>query len=206
MLRAAHTPSRRSIRAALAALAVCIALTSCVATAAGPTQPRAATCTVAVVGDSLTVGVVPHLEPALTRRDCRLAWWDARSGRPTAEGVQVLAEKARAGRLPDVIIVGLGTNDQHRMGDFAGHVDEVMRLAGHRQVIWIDLAYEPVRDRLNAVLAQKAAWYPNLRTLEWDRHYWSHPEWQASDRIHATTAGYRGRAELMAGAAEQVAK
>lgn len=205
MLRADRTPSRRWATAPLAALALCIALTGCVASAAGPAQPRP-TCTVGVVGDSLTIGVVPHLEPALTRRDCSLAWWDARSGRPTAEGVQALAAKARAGQLPDVLVVGLGTNDQHRMADFGGHVDEVMRLAGHRQVIWIDLAYEPVRERLNSVLAQKAAWYPNLRTLEWDRHYWSHPEWQAADRIHATTAGYRGRAELMAGAAEQVVK
>ena len=204
MVRAA-TRTRRWTTAAMLTVATCAALAGCVARSSAGPAPRP-DCTVAVVGDSLTVGVVPHLEGALTRRDCRLAWWDARSGRPTAEGVQVLAARARAGQLPDVLIVGLGTNDRHRMADFGGHVDEVMRLAGGRQVIWIDLAYEPVRDRLNAVLAQKAARYPDLRTMEWDRHYWARPEWQASDRIHATTAGYRGRAELMAGTAEQVVK
>lgn len=149
------------------------------------------------MGDSLTVGTAPLLGPELAELGCTLRWWDAAVGRRTSEGVAVL--EANRSRLPRVIVVGLGTNDRYELADFAAHVDRVMVLAAGRQVVWSDVAYEPVRDHVNLVLYLKALVHPNLWLTGWDRPYWSNTRWRAADGVHATPAGYRARAELVAG-------
>lgn len=196
---------RARLRPSLLLLGMVVALGACrSATPPPPADPTA--CDVAAVGDSLTVGVEPYLAKALSGRGCRLEWIDGKGSRRTAEGVQVLNARAAANQLPNVLIVGLGTNDRYHQQDFAGHVDRVMQLANGRKVIWIELAYDPVKVNLNAILRSKDRQYPNLSIMAWDHRYWSTPSWRASDGIHATRAGYAARAGYMADMAQAVVK
>jgi hypothetical protein len=163
-------------------------------------------CDVAVVGDSLTVGSAPHLAGALAGRGCTLAWVDGRVSRGTAEGVRIIQQAAASGRLPRILVVGLGTNDGGDPGTFAAQIDAVMAAAGpDRGVVWIDIAHVPVRDGMNAVLFQKDLQYPNLVGAGWNQAYWSNPGWRAGDRVHATASGYVGRAGVTANAVLAVA-
>jgi lysophospholipase L1-like esterase len=167
------------------------------ATGCQPAPPPPA-CQVGVVGDSLTVGAQPYLGAAMSKKGCTVAWVDGRTSRPTSEGVAILEAHQRAGTLPRILIVGLGTNDRDWLGDFPGHVDRVMAIAAGRPVIWIDSAFGPVRDVVNGTLTVKAQQYPNLKIMSWDGPYWSTPSWRAGDNVHATAAGYQARANMMA--------
>jgi hypothetical protein len=183
------------MRARIASVALAAMLLASTACTPPPSTERPR-CAVAAVGDSLTVGTVAYLGPALAAKGCRLWWHDARIGRPTREGVAVI--RANWWQMPDVLVVGLGTNDRYDMHNFPRYVDEVMAAAGGRAVIWSDIAYLPIRDQLNLVLFLKALVHPNLHILAWDAPYWSNPQWRGRDDIHATDAGYAGRAALTA--------
>jgi lysophospholipase L1-like esterase len=163
-------------------------------------------CHVGVLGDSLTMSVQPLMPAALEAEDCEQVWTDGSIGRTIAQGVDVLVRRQADGELPAVLVVGLGTNDEHRTAEFARHVDRVMEIMAGRPVVWIELAHDPVKVELNAVLRRKAAHYANLTIMDWDRAYWTHDEWRASDSVHLTAEGADERARAIAQAAGRVAK
>ncbi len=142
-------------------------------TAPAPTVPPrqsspATGCHVGLLGDSLSVRVQSRLPAALARQRCTQVWVDASVGRNTGQGVVALAERRAAGELPAVLVVGLGTNDQSQRSAFGGHVDSIMHLSAGRPVVWIEVAHEPIKDELNAVLRRKAAKWSNLTIMSWD--------------------------------------
>ena len=186
--------------------AAALMLSACEVVAPPLTAAQLKQCRVAALGDSLTVGVKPHLEGALAKKGCSLAWIDGKVSRKTGEGVDILAARAANGDVPSVLIVGLGTNDRYELAHFAARVARVMTLANGRHVIWIDNAYQPVRGHVNQVLADRARRYPNLTVMAWNGPYWANPSWRSNDNIHATPTGYAARASLMADAAANVVK
>ena len=188
-----------------------VVLASCQSAPPPPTAPprssTAATgCHVGLLGDSLSVRIQSRLPGALARQRCTQVWVDAAVGRSTAQGVVALAQRRAAGQLPAVLVVGLGTNDQSQRAAFGGHVDEIMHLSAGRPVVWIEVAHEPIKDQLNAVLRYKAAKWPNLTIMEWEQAYWDHPEWRSADDVHLTDLGADERAERVAATAQRVAK
>jgi hypothetical protein len=185
----------RARRAALCAVVV-IGTTSIACTTSPPPATERPRCTVAAIGDSLMVGTLRYLGPELAAEGCGLWWHDARVGRPTSEGVAVL--RGNQWRMPDVLLVGLGTNDRYDLHNFARYVDEVMAIARGRVVIWSDIAHLPIRSTLNLVLYLKSITHPNLQILAWDAPYWSTAHWRGRDGVHASDAGYAGRAALTA--------
>lgn len=187
--RASRTLRRTVVGLGLAAL-VGLTLPAC--------QPPGG-CDVALVGDSLSVGAAPYMADAVASRGCRLAWVDARVSRTTAEGVRVIQAAAANGSLPRVLVVGLGTNDGGDPATFAAQIDAVMAAAGPgRAVVWVDIAHLPIRDRLNLTLFLKDLQYPNLVGAAWNEAYWANAGWRAGDGVHATAAGYAGRAGVSA--------
>lgn len=154
--------------------------------------------TVYVQGDSLAVDTEPYLRG-------RLPGWtvetSAEIGRGTAAGVRLI--RSRAGSLPQVIVVGLGTNDDANLpGSFAAEVDKVLRLAGPgRCVVWVDV-WRPYRgdhfERFNNILASREADNANLVVVPWARAAAAHPSWFRFDAVHPTDAGYQARAALIA--------
>lgn len=153
-----------------------------------------------VVGDSLAVGASPHLAQALPGWRIEEL---ARTSKPTAEGVAEVTQ--RSGRLPEVIAVSLGTNDDPSAVDtFQGQVLTVLDSAGQGCVVWANIVRPPYAGvsyaGYNRVLARLAATRSNLRVVDWAGIVSANPSLLADDGVHATTAGYaaRGRAYAQA--------
>ena len=152
-----------------------------------------------VNGDSLAEGTQPYLPRELP------GWRVAQSaamGRHAYQGDDVM--RRYGGRLPRVIHVSLGTNDDP--GDVDGFRDaiaDVMKLAGStRCVVWANIVRPPYRGvsyrGYNRALADESSRRHNLLVLNWVRMVRAHPDWLARDGVHVSVAGYRARAKAVA--------
>ena len=141
---------------------------------------------------------MPYWNEAFSSRGCRLSFVNARGGRPTSEGVEVIANLARLGWLPDVLVVALGTNDSIDPRTFAPKVQQIMRLAGRRQVVWVNIDKPWVEATLNLALGLAKVLYPNLWVYDWNTFADRFPQLRLADRIHLTRGGYELRAALVA--------
>jgi len=107
-------------------------------------------------------------------------------------------------RLPRVIVVSLGTNDDPRsLGTFRRAIRTTMRVAGRRRcVVWANVVRPPVGGAgyggLNRVLAREARRRRNLRIFQWARMARAHRGWFGPDRVHPSGVGYRARARGIA--------
>ena len=152
-----------------------------------------------VNGDSLAEGTKPYISRELP--DWRVTQSTAVS-RHAYDGDEVM--RRYGSRLPHVIHVSLGTNDDP--GDVDGFRDsiaDVMRVAGEaRCVVWANVVRPPYRGvsyrGYNRVLADESDRRDNLRVLNWVRMVRRHPEWLAGDGVHVSAAGYRARAKAVA--------
>ncbi len=151
-----------------------------------------------VVGDSLAVGSMNYWAEAFNSRGCALSFVDARGGRPTSEGVQVIEDLAQRGQLPDLLVVALGTNDSVDPRTFGPRVQRIMALAGNRPVVWVNIDKPWVEYTLNAALELGSLLYPNLWVYDWNGVADRFPNLRLADGIHLTDGGYRLRAALIA--------
>jgi lysophospholipase L1-like esterase len=153
---------------------------------------------VLVVGDSLAEGTEAPLARLLP--DWRIAT-SAYTGRPTDDGV---AEILGRSKLPPVLFVSLGTNDDpSAVSSFESSVETVLQAAGPSTcVIWANIVRPPYGGvsyaGYNRVLARLSATQPNLTVLDWAGIVRSDPGVLASDGVHATPGGYEARAQAMA--------
>ena len=151
-----------------------------------------------LVGDSLNVGVEQYLRDELS------GWQidaDDEVGRSTAVGLERL--HAAGTRLAPYVVVSLGTNDPSRTVDaFRADVAEALRVAGVRRcVVWVAISRDgDAYEAFNAVLRGAAGAARNLRVVDWPALLRGHPEYLASDGVHATPDGYRARAHAIADA------
>jgi lysophospholipase L1-like esterase len=179
--------------AALGALFVTLASLGARADAAG--SQRA----VLDVGDSLSVGAAPFLAQQL--RGYRIEG-RRRVGLRSTEAARLVGRSAVS--LPRVVVVSAGTNDDPReVSVFAASVSAVLALAGRaRCVVWPSIVRPPVSGftyaRLNRTLARAAARHPNLVLVDWVGMVRRHPVWLRGDGVHASSTGYRARAQAIA--------
>jgi lysophospholipase L1-like esterase len=152
-----------------------------------------------VNGDSLAVGTAPYIPRALRR------WRVTQStaiSRHAFEGASVMRAYGR--RLPRVIHVSLGTNDDPRnLSGFRAAIRAVMAVAGPRRcVVWANIVRPPVAGAsyagYNRVLAQESKPRKNLRVVDWARMVRENPHWLAGDGVHVTASGYQYRARRVA--------
>jgi hypothetical protein len=151
-----------------------------------------------VVGDSLAEGT----EAPLARL---LPGWrietSAYTGRHTDDGV---SEILGTSKLPPVLVVSLGTNDDpSAVSSFESSVEAVLQAAGQsRCVIWANIVRPPYNGvsyaGYNRALIQAAAVNPNLTIVDWAGIVRSDPGVLAADGVHATPSGYQARAEAIA--------
>jgi hypothetical protein len=164
-----------------------------------------------VIGDSLAVGMAQPLQTDLPGWDVPV---DGRIGRPLREGMQILAQTSLPGGSRGrhaILAFSLFTNDSPGAVDaLEGAVrDSVARLGSHGCAIWATIArppyegvsYAAANARLRA-LEQDPALAGRLLLVPWKEEYDRHPSWQTGDGVHATAAGYAGRAKMYADAAE----
>jgi lysophospholipase L1-like esterase len=188
-------PRSRRWRAALCAALLACAIAAVAAAPAGAQSPRPR---LLVAGDSLAVGTKPYLPRALRGWRIRTS---AAVSRHADQGAELLD---RVRRLPDVIAVSLGTNDDPRQTSaFETAIDEVMDVAGEQRcVVWANIVRPPAVGTsyagMNAVLEREAAGRPNLRIVDWVRLARHHKRWFGHDGVHVSAAGYRARARAFA--------
>lgn len=182
------------VRAPIAALAAALVVLLPLGSPAGATGPRA----LLDLGDSLSVGTAPYL--ALQLRGYRIEGY-------RVVGLRSQEAAKRIGRsrtLPRVLVVSAGTNDDPReITAFSESVSSVLAAAGSaRCVVWSTIARPPVGGRpytgLNGVLSRAAARSSNLVLVDWVDMVRRNPGWLRSDRVHASSAGYRARAKAIA--------
>jgi lysophospholipase L1-like esterase len=184
----------RSARVArrVGALSLVIACTFAHAVPAGATETRP----VFVLGDSVTVGATPAIEA-----DAAAHGWavtiDARIGRPTDEGADILA--SMQGRLPAYVVVELGNNDGENPDTLAARVDAVMHdLAGVRHVVWFTMSpFASWVPDANAVLQSASHRWANLELADWATVAETTPGALSGGGPHLQPAGAQAFADLM---------
>jgi lysophospholipase L1-like esterase len=151
------------------------------------------------LGDSLSVGTAPYLARQLSAY--RIDGYRAVGLRSDEAARRIV--RARAS-LPGVLVVSAGTNDDPRdLTIFSQSVSSVLAAAGRaRCVVWPSIVRPPVSGltyaRLNRTLARAAARHPNLVLVDWVGMVRRHPVWLRGDGVHASSAGYRARAQAIA--------
>ena len=163
-----------------------------------PPEEMARSCTVGIVGDSLTLGVEPYVGAEFANRGCQVLFVNARKSRPTVEGVSVVEGLSILGWMPDILVVALGTNDGADEVAFGSHIDRVMELAGNRPVVWVNIDRASTEAALNHALAAAQIRHNTLWVQDWNGFADLNPALRARDGIHLTPTGYAQRAALMA--------
>jgi lysophospholipase L1-like esterase len=157
-----------------------------------------------VLGDSLTVGVEPYLKRALAQQGWKLTGVDGRVNRTVDEGLRIL--RTKASRLPDTVVLALGSNDlTARQADVQRWLRQARAAAGpDRRLIWIniyvDLTERPELKRYRVIddaLAVAAPQY-DIEIGDWDTYVERHDVPQQGDGVHYTDKGYRVRATFYA--------
>jgi lysophospholipase L1-like esterase len=190
-----------------------------------PSQSRAESRTLLVLGDSLTYGtaypgfgnVVPQLEALGTFDEVKIDAEFARNisgpARTSRNGVKTYKQLVKNGLRPNAVIVALGSNDIQQSAKpafFEAEIRELLAEIGDIPVVWInilrtDVSYYPQRSAMfNRILLRIAPEYPKLSVVDWASMLAAHPKWFAFDKLHLQPRGYRFRATVYVEAAQSL--
>ena len=179
--------------------------------------PPPARDSVAIIGDSLTLGVTSAavlgtgntIQDRLRAQGRDVTVVSSRKGRTTGEGIVVVNSNAAAIERADVVLLGLGTNNiWGRVGNSRETARaEIERVTGavlaidpDTIVMWVDLSIESVGQRtrnFNDALDDVAAALSSVEVCEWRDSAVATPGTFASDGIHLTGSGYRARRDIL---------
>jgi lysophospholipase L1-like esterase len=159
---------------------------------------------VAVVGDSLTVGIQDTL-PRDARDRGFTVQIDGKKGREIPEGVKIL-QKLVPGK--DMVVIALGTNDARTTLDAKSAstlIESALDTVGPTvPIIWVNVYRDPKTDagraaqRFNAALEAERASHPNLTVADWAAAMKSNTKIMAADGIHLSDDGYKQRSAWVA--------
>ncbi|GKQ42767.1 acyltransferase [Companilactobacillus sp. RD055328] len=113
---------------------------------------------------------------------------DAGISRQMDGSFDLLNSYVKQGVLPQVIVIGLGTNGAVS----PQQVDEVMKIAGKkRNVYWINVHVptRPWEKMVNNTLYGAKRKYKNLTVIDWNNYSKSHPDWFYGDKVHPNPTG-----------------
>jgi lysophospholipase L1-like esterase len=158
---------------------------------------RAAHGPVLVVGDSLAVGMRPFLIPMLGDREVA---WNARTGRTTPQGLQVL--RATVPQItPTTVVISLGTNDGSNPRRFANRIRRVLReLPAEACVVWPAIIRPPRKGpyaALDRVLRRQAQRDPRFVVPSWD-YAVLRGNVRLPDGVHPDDFGFLYRSRMIA--------
>jgi lysophospholipase L1-like esterase len=151
---------------------------------------------VLAVGDSVTLDIAAALQ-----RDVPGTTVDGKVGRQFGDGVVIVNQLRRAGRLPPTVVVALGTNGTVTTPQF----DAMMQAAaGASRVVFVTVRVPRTwQDEVNSVLRAGVARYANTALADWYALSAGHAAWLAPDGYHLTPAGAAALAQLIASAIAQ---
>ena len=206
-----HARTRTARRAASSTTTPATTSPPATSAAAAPASPSSAAANLTpsrmvLVGDSLAVGTQSPLTNALSGWSLTT---NGRVSRPLAEGMGIVRGMSER---PPVLAISLFTNDAPGAVDTLRSAvrETITRQAGHGCVVWATIVRPAVGGvtyaRANQALAELAAENPGvMKLVPWAQQVEAHPEWLASDGVHATPAGYSARAQMYAEAARSCA-
>jgi hypothetical protein len=143
-----------------------------------------------VVGDSVTVGAGKYLGEqgfAVNALACRTY----------AQGLEVMSAR----RLPDTVVVALGSNGSVSGPELERTLDLVGPFGRLMLVLPKELGGGPDPD--GRVMRAFADVHPDqVTTLDWPAYSSGHSDWFASDGLHLTPAGALGFAQMIGEAVE----
>ncbi len=186
-----------SLAAVLSGVALAMLGQSVAEAACGKTQRFAAERDAAtgrpplVVGDSVMLGAAE--EVAAAGFDV-----DVRGCRPIDEGLRVLRKRRRAGRLPQLVVVALGSNSSFTRED----VRAALRIVGPSRRLGLVTPREVegtsrAMDDAPTLRAAARRWPKRTALVDWARYSKRRPKLTYSDGIHLTPAGQRAMARLL---------
>lgn len=206
-----HARTRTARRAASSTTTPATTSPAATSAAAAPASPSSSSANLTpsrmvLVGDSLAVGIQSPLTNALSGWSLTT---NGRVSRPLAEGMGIVRGMSER---PPVLAISLFTNDAPGAVDSLRSAvrETITRQAGHGCVVWATIVRPAVGGvtyaRANQALAELAAENPAvMKLVPWAQQVEAHPEWLASDGVHATPAGYSARAQMYAEAARSCA-
>jgi GDSL-like lipase/acylhydrolase family protein len=158
---------------------------------------RAAQGPVLVVGDSLAVGMRPFLVPLLGDREVT---WNARTGRTTPQGLQVL-HATLPQVAPATVVISLGTNDGPDPDRFADRIHRVLSaLPPSACVVWPTIIRPPRKGpyaALDRVLRARARRDPRFVVPSWD-YAVLRGSVRLPDGVHPDDFGFLYRSRMIA--------
>jgi lysophospholipase L1-like esterase len=176
----------------LAPALLCAVLAAPALAAADAARPQ-----VLVVGDSLAVGTKPYLPGLLGESDIT---WDAKTGRTTPQGMQVLRAALRT-VAPQTVVLSLGSNDGSDPARFADRLHRTLAaIPPGACIVWASVIRPPRKGAylgLNRVLRDAAAHDIRLTIVNWDQAV-ARGSVVLPDGLHPNRAGYRYRSRLIA--------
>ena len=154
-----------------------------------------------ILGDSITESAGPGNYDTIARQLLRLGWSttiDAKSGRTTSEGLDVLRRRRRD--IHDVAVVLLGHNDAVDPGAYRKRLDAIVdELAGVPLVLLLtNYEFEKGRDRMNDQLRVVDALHDNVDLVDWNAVVSSTDGAVGPDGLHLTRTGARALAATIA--------
>ncbi len=153
---------------------------------------------VLVVGDSLEVGTSPYLRGLLHGIPLTV---DAQTSRPSSTGVAILHSRLQSS--DQVVVFDLGTNDDPAQPQaLAADLAAVRSIVGGRCVVVATLNRPPYNgvsiDGLNGAVRDFAVGSPPTQLVDWRPAALANPGLLGPDGVHASSAGYAMRAQLVA--------
>jgi hypothetical protein len=152
-------------------------------TGAGPTPAPLA------VGDSVMLGAFDGLRAAGFEVNARVC-------RQMGEGLELLAARDRAGTLPDVVVMALGTNWVVTTAD----IRRALRTLGPGRVLGVVTPRETggasSADQAR-IRAAGRRWPARVKVLDWVRYSAGRSSWFGGDGLHLTAGGAAGFTRLL---------
>ena len=134
------------------------------------------------VGDSVMIASAPALETAIPG-----IYIDAQVGQQMQAGLTEIQSLAAAGRLRQIVVVGLGTNGSVS----AGQLRQLQRIVGpDRELVLVNtFGPQPWEHEVNATLSAAARHGKHTKLADWDQAIAARPSLLWPDGIHPRPAG-----------------
>jgi hypothetical protein len=113
--------------------------------------------------------------------------------RQMSQGIALL--EAKAGTLPHLVVVELGTNGPVTRAD----IEQLLAILGPSRILALVTPHNGVAPEADTVIRDAGGEYPgHVGVLDWDRDSATHPGWFAPDGVHlGGSAGINAFAQLI---------
>ena len=143
------------------------------------------------IGDSVMIGAAHEL----SRRGIEV---DARCARNPREGLELLQERKRRGRLPEIVIFALGTNIAVSSRD----IRRALRVVGRRRTLMLVTPFRSWRPFYTGPMRRAARRHRDrTKLIDWARRANRNQRWIAGDGTHVNPSGAEAYARLIKRAA-----